>query len=226
MGSTVIQQNFSGNYVFTVCKASQKVLLPLSYSPLRLQFHNQAVVSQLDAMWQLLVHLVVQSYLVTHVGEIGAARLHQAHYVQGSLNGHVRRVLLVAQGIHHKHLNTPHQFERGFRNILCIGYISQIAYAIAIDEQFAMPHRQRSDLHTAAVERLVVNLKGVEDGRSGIRIVAKAVRHLLVEVAEHIAARKDGEMRRAVVAIRAQVVHAANVVVVGVGDDEGIEVAI
>lgn len=192
----------------------------------RSQLHNQAVVSQLNAIGQPLVHLAVQPNVVAHVREIDTTRLHQTHNVQGGINRHVRRMLLLSQRIHHKQLNALNQFESLLRNIFCVGDISNVAYSIAVYQQLAMPYGQWGDLNSTAVKGFVVNLKSVENGCSGIGIFAEAVRHLLIQIVEHIAACKNGEMRRAVVAIRAKVVDAANVVVVGVGDDESIEVMV
>lgn len=127
---------------------------------------------------------------------------------------HVRHVRLAAQGIDYEGVDTAYFVKRRPWHLRTVGDIGEIAYAESYDGQTGVHHRQRR--YGGAVDDeivIVINHMNVECRNSGIKVLAKAIRHTLAEITGDILAAVDAEWLW--MTIWTHVVDAANVVVVG-----------
>ena len=136
----------------------------------------------------------------------------------------MRMVGLLAQGIDNQGITTLNvgQFLRG--NGLHISNVSQRADAIAEDGQVVVHHLEGNNLEVANAEGFVrMNLVELDGRNTRIAMLGKAVwqhlKHALTSNGVSI------DIDFAKLTIGTDIVHAAHVVVVGVGDEDAINLA-
>ena len=134
----------------------------------------------------------------------------------------MREVGFVSQGVYDEGVDALYLLEGLGRHGLAVCDISETAYPEAYDGQLEVENGQRRDLDAVDRKGLVATeLVEVELRHTGVRMLAETVRHTVAEVFGHIGTAVNREI--AVFAIWTQVVDAADVVVVAVGQQRGIE---
>ena len=135
----------------------------------------------------------------------------------------MRHVFLYAQSVYHQRVHAAQGLHRLRRHLLAVGDVGERAKTEADDGQTGVHHPQRHDDVAVDLERVERRqLVYVEGGHTGIEMLGKAVRHAVAQVAGHVGLAPDRE--RHGVAVRAQVVDAADVVVVAVRNQQSVEV--
>lgn len=131
---------------------------------------------------------------------------------------------LLAQGIDHQGV-APHDIRNLFlRNGLHIGNVSQRTDAIAQNGQVVMHHLERHDVKIANRERVMgMNLMQLYSGYTRIAVFGKAIGQHLQHAFTGNGIGIDVDFAK--LTVRPDVVHAAYVVVVGVGDEYGVDFA-
>ena len=138
----------------------------------------------------------------------------------------VRDVLLAAQGVEHDDVGIA-ELGAGFgANVVGIGEVAEAADAEAQHGQLVVQGPQGLHGHAQHLKGRVVALDGVQHhaGHAGILVLGKNVGKLLLQLAQHARLGKNGHVRFLPEVEGPNVVQPGGVVLVLVGEKQGVEV--
>ena len=168
---------------------------------------------------------VVEADAVAHVGEIGLAGGDAVDDVEGGIEVHVGVVWLVAEGVDNEQGDALQALYLVIADFFAVGDICQWANAESQDGHLAMHDGDGLDLDALNHEGVgVVDSSAVEQGYSGVWILGETIWQSLTKAIDYILTGIDGEM--AVETIGTQVVDAADVVVMDVCQQQGINMVV
>ena len=191
---------------------------------LKSDFYYLAIVGHLDISGQGGVDLCMTANVVAGVDE---PRL-TCPYPTGKGNGLVERLMrvmgLLTQGVDHQYLGTLNIRNLTLVDGLHIGDISQRTNAVTQYGQVVMHHLEGKDGKVANAESLVLmDLVELDGGNARIAVLGKAVWQHLEHALAGYGVGIDIDFAK--LTIGTDVVHAAHVVVVGVGDEDAVNLA-
>lgn len=185
---------------------------------MRLNLHYLTIISQVNSIRQLAIHLPMQAYIVTGMNQIGLS----GPYPLGETDGIVDKLmgvvgLVEAQGIHHEQLRPRQIRHLALVDGLHIGNISQSPDAETQDRQLTMHHLEGHDLQIADMERLMRIYLMEPDGRdTRITVFYKTVGQHLQH--RFLGQRVSINVDFPELAIGSDVVHTSHVIVMAMGD--------
>ena len=189
-----------------------------------LYLYHLTIVSHLDIGGQRGVDFCVATDVVAGMDEPRLARPYPLGKGYGLSERLMGMVGLLAQGIDHEGVAAFDigQLLRG--NGLHIGDVCQRADAIAEDGQVVVHHLEGDNVKVANAEGLVrMNLVELDGGNTRIAVLSKAVGQHLEHALTGYGVGIDIDFAK--LTIGTDIVHAAHVVVVGVGDEDAVNLA-
>ena len=189
-----------------------------------LYFYHLTIVGHLDSGGQRGVDLGMTADVVAGMDEPRLA----GPYPTGKGYGLVERLVgvmgLLAQGVDNEGVAA---FDIGNLTLVDgfhIGDVGQRTDAVAQDRQVMVHDLEGNDVEVANAEGLVlVNLVELDGGNTWIAVLGKAVRQHLEHASAGYGVGIDIDFTK--LAIGTDIVHAAHVVVVGVGDEDAVNLA-
>ena len=159
---------------------------------------------------------------VAHVGYVGNSGLDFGYDVEGLLQRKVGVVFFEAEGVDDQGVDAADEFEGGVGYGLGVGYVGEVAHFEADYGEAVVHYGEGHNVEVGNIEGLGGDFGYVEGGHTGVGGFGEAVGHAVAQVAGHVGAAVNGEAV-AHGAVGAEVVNAANVVVVAVGNEQGFE---
>lgn len=176
----------------------------------------------MDALWHTVRFLGMGGDVVAHVDDIGGLVAYLTGKCYGLVYGLMGSVGAVAQSVDHKQANAEEQFQSAGRYGSHVGDIGHVANAVSKDGQLAVHHLQGSYLGIVHQDRVIgLKIVQLELGHAGILVFHQAIRQTLAQMGCGIGIGIYGQ--GTAVAKRTQVVNAAHMVVMLVGDEKGIK---
>ncbi len=187
--------------------------------------NDHSVVTELETFWKLRIYLIVESDVVAHVGEIDSLCVDFLREVYRLINHQMRVVLrLEAQGVDHKSVNALKERQFAVVDSLHVGDVGEIADAESADRQRAVIDRKYLNINISDGDNVVVIVCAGSDGwYARVFVFRKEIGQGAVHGIDNPFVAVDWNVAEDTE--RTEVVYAAAVVVVDVGNEDGINFA-
>ena len=193
-----------------------------AFCPEKSDLKHEAVVSEVEAFGEARFLDGVQAEVVTHVDEICRHGAEAAAEGDGLFYGLVRLVRRVAQCSDDEQADAIEQRQRRVEKPCHVGEVGHIADAIPEDGQLAVHDAQGCDRERTELQAVtLLYLMQFQFRHARIAVPYQAVGETLPQVFAGIVV--SIERKVAVESERPEIIDAANVVVVLVGDEDGIQ---
>ena len=176
----------------------------------------------MNAFGQLGICPGMKSCMVAHVDDIGSGRTQATTQLYRLVDGLMGGMGLLTQPVHDEEFEVLQQLQFCLWHGLHVGDISHVTDAVPQDRQLAMHHLKDRDLHVTEGEMVMgVDFLQLELGHTWIDVSHQTVRQAFTQVPGGIRICIQREFLQ--VAEGTQVINAAHMVVVLMGDETGID---
>ena len=187
-------------------------------------FYHLTIVGHLDVGGQGGIDLCMAANVVAGVDEPGLAGPYPTRKGNSLVEGLMGVMRLLAQGVDHQGVAALEIGNLLFGNGFHVGDISQRTNAVTQNGQVVVHDLEGNDVEVANAESLVlVNLVELDGRDARIAVLGKAVWQHLEHASAGDGVRIDIDFTK--LTVGPDVVHAAHVVVVGVGDEDAVNLA-
>ena len=135
----------------------------------------------------------MKTHTVAHVNEVSTLRFDPIDDVKRLVKAHMREMSTRSQRVNDQQRYILETFNHLITDDLSIGDISKRTYAETDYRQVIMHHGKRFNLNPLDHKRLIANYMFLKAWHTGIWIIGKTIRDVLMQILQHVGTGIEGE---------------------------------